>query len=261
MRSIVREAFSGASPPLVDTGRDLIPGPALGPTSGELDQLARLLETPVPGVDQAEQGRQQPDFAALLAGLEVPGVGGSAFDSIGGPQAAVAGDVSQVDALAGLDALAAGIAGSANGGDAFAAAIPDAGAGGLAGVDALAGLDSIAADIGAGLPVPGVQPAQLPVQVPVQPPAVPFQLPLPVPQPAPLPQQAAGPLPQQAPGPQAPSVKIVGPQPIYISSDKVIGPSVNGAGRSLTPGFVEEGRQSQLTGDQLQILRALRTLF
>jgi len=261
MRSIVREAFSGASPPLVNTGRDLIPGPALGPTSGELDQLARLLETPVPGVDQAGQARQQPDFAALLAGLEVPGVGGSAFDSIGGPPAAVAGDVSQVDSLAGLDALAAGIAGSGNGGDAFAAAIPDAGAGGLAGVDALAGLDSIAADIGAGLPVPGVQPAQLPVQVPVQPPAVPFQLPLPVPQPAPLPQQAAGPLPQQAPGPQAPSVKIVGPQPIYISSDKVIGPSVNGAGRSLTPGFVEEGRQSQLTGDQLQILRALRTLF
>jgi len=237
MRVILREAFSGAPPPLVNTGRDLIPGPSAGPTAGEIDQLGRLLDAQAPA--PSVLGRQQPDFNALLAGLDAPG-------------AVDVGGLSEADALAGLESLAGGSPGAALGGiDSLAGALPGVGAGDQA-LDALAGLDSLAASFGVGQP------------------GAPASLPAPAPAPLPVPTfdsvQASAPLPavslpQQAPGPAAPSVKIVGPQPIYISSDKVIGPSVNGAGRPLHPGVVEEGRQSQPTGDQLSILRALRALF
>jgi len=211
IRSVIREAFSGSPPPLVNTGRDLIPGPAIGPTAGELDLVGRVFDAQ--GAGNLDRSVEE----SILAGLAIPDV-----PSAGGP-AGNLDNLSEEAALAGLQSLAAELARPENIGSLPTANVP----------------------------------------VPVQVPAAPVQLPLPaeasaVPvQVAAVPAAPSQPLPVQAPGPQAPSVKIIGPQPIYISSDKVIGPEVDYDGDGHA-GQVQEGRP-QLSEEDLQILNFLRS--
>lgn len=61
-------------------------------------------------------------------------------------------------------------------------------------------------------------------------------------------------------GPQAPSVSIIGPQPVYVLYNNVKGPSVGAANELLSPGVVEssgvDSHQQNQINSLLQVLQS-----
>jgi len=211
--------------------------PNLGSSGrSDIENLLQLFGNQDVGI--AATGRQQPDLSALFAGLEA----GTLAAGQGAPDVA---------AVAGV------------GPDGVATTSVDFGSSAVPSFNPTPNLGPAGPQLPAvvpSFPVPAAP--QLPVPVPAAP-----QLPVPLPAAPQLP--AAFPsaaqfntgVPSQQRGPQAPSVNIVGPQPIYISHDVVSGPSVDGSGRLLSAGRV--GESGPLGGEQdiRGLLAALRQEF
>jgi len=235
LQSAIGSAAGRQAPPTFDGL------PNLGSSGrSDIENLLQLFGNQDVGI--AATGRQQPDLSAIFAGLEAGTLAGQGAPDV----AAVAG--------VGPDGVA------------------------------ITSVDFGSSAVPSFNPTPNLGPAgpQLPAVVPSVPEAVPLpatpQLPVPVPAasqlpPVPLPaapqlpvafpsaaQFNAG-VPSQQRGPQAPSVNIVGPQPIYISHDVVSGPSVDSSGRLLSAGLV--GESGPLGGEQdiRGLLAALRQEF
>lgn len=214
--------------------------PNLGSSGrSDIENLLQLFGNQDVGI--AATGRQQPDLSAIFAGLEAGTLAGQ-----GAPDVA---------AVAGV------------GPDGVATTSVDFGSSGVPAFNPTLNLGPAVPQLPAVVPsVPEAFPLPAAPQLPVPVPAAP-QLPVPLPAapqlPAAIPsapQFNAG-VPSQQRGPQAPSVNIVGPQPIYISHDVVSGPSVDGSGRLLSAGRV--GESGPLGGEQdiRGLLAALRQKF
>jgi len=201
----------------------------------DIENLLQLFGNQDVGI--AATGRQQPDLSAIFAGLEA----GTLAAGQGAPDvAAVAGVGPDGVAITSVDFGSSAV-------PSFNPAGPQ--------------LPAVVPSVPEAVPLPATP--QLPVPVPAAPQLPPVPLPAAPQLPVAFPSAAqfnTG-VPSQQRGPQAPSVNIVGPQPIYISHDVVSGPSVDRSGRLLSAGRV--GESGPLGGEQdiRGLLAALRQEF